>query len=177
MDGASITLMEFIHGALRKNNPNALFLIRKCENLLSNLPEKFNDKFRDKDALSRKQVQALKRQLSEMLSPEQTFSYDCSYSGLDSSSGRERVRHMRLGFDMHSKSLSRLNLMVYKNSRNERNVSSVKLFVNGIQTISMRIIPSTLVRYLFNQCGEKSVFISRRKRDECISSQQNTVLH
>jgi hypothetical protein len=94
IDGASITLMEFIHGAFRRNNPNAFFLIRKSENLLKNLPEKYNDKFRDKDGLSQKQIQELKSQLSEIISPEQIFSYDCSYNGLDSSTGRERVKHM-----------------------------------------------------------------------------------
>ncbi|CAF3689165.1 unnamed protein product [Adineta steineri] len=92
IDGASITLMEFIHGAFRRNNPNAFFLIRKSENLLTNLPEKYNDKFRDKDELSQKQVKELKSQLSEIMSPEQIFSYDCSYNGLDASSGRERVK-------------------------------------------------------------------------------------
>ena len=83
--------MEFIHGALRRNNPNAFFLIRKSDSLLEHLPEKYNDKFRDKEELSRNQVQELKRQLSEMMSPEQIFTYDCTYNGLDSSTGRERV--------------------------------------------------------------------------------------
>ncbi|CAF1350468.1 unnamed protein product [Rotaria sordida] len=92
IDGASITLMEFIHGAFRRNNPNAFFLIRKSENLLKNLPEKYKDKFQDKDELSQKQVKELKSQLSEIISPEQIFSYDCSYNGLDSSTGRERVK-------------------------------------------------------------------------------------
>ncbi|CAF1128328.1 unnamed protein product [Adineta ricciae] len=92
IDGASITLMEFIHGAFRRNNPNAFFLIRKSEDLLKHLPEKYNDKFRDKDQLSQKQIIELKGQLSEIISPEHIFAYDCSYSGLDSSTGRERVK-------------------------------------------------------------------------------------
>ncbi len=98
IDGASITLMEFIHGAFRRNNPNAFFLIRKSENLLKNLPEKYLDKFRDKDQLSQQQVKQLKSQLAEIISPEQIFSYDCSYNGLDSSTGRERVKHIHLEF-------------------------------------------------------------------------------
>ena len=89
--------MEFIHGALRRNNPNAFFLIRKSDSLLEHLPEKYNDKFRDKEELSRNQVQELKRQLSEMMSPEQIFTYDCTYNGLDSSTGRERVICMNFG--------------------------------------------------------------------------------
>jgi hypothetical protein len=91
IDGASITLMEFIHGAFRTNNPNAFFLIRKSENILKNLPEKYNDKFFDKDELSQKQIKELKKQLPEIISPEQISSYDCVYNGLDSSTGRERV--------------------------------------------------------------------------------------
>ncbi len=91
IDGASITLMEFIHGAFRTNNPNAFFLIRKSENILKNLPDKYNDKFRDKDELSQKQIKELKKQLPEIISPEQMFAYDCFYNGLDSSTDRERV--------------------------------------------------------------------------------------
>jgi hypothetical protein len=83
--------MEFIHGAFRTNNPNACFLIRKSENVLKNLPEKYADKFRDKDEISQKQINELKSQLSEIVSPEQVFSYDCFYNGLDSTTGRERV--------------------------------------------------------------------------------------
>ncbi len=91
--------MEFIHGAFRRNNPNAFFLIRKSENLLKNLPEKYNDKFRDKDELSQKQIKELKSQLSEIISSEQIFSYDCSYNGLDSSTGRERVIFIHFYFN------------------------------------------------------------------------------
>ena len=83
--------MEFLHGAFRTNNPNALFLIRKSESILKNLPEKYNDKFRDKDESSQKQIKELKTQLEQIVSPEQIFSYDCFYNGLDSSTGRERV--------------------------------------------------------------------------------------
>ncbi len=83
--------MEFIHGAFRTNNPNAFFLIRKSENILKNLPDKYHDKFRDKDELSQKQIKELKKQLPDIISPEQIFSYDCFYNGLDSSTGRERV--------------------------------------------------------------------------------------
>lgn len=123
IDGASITLMEFLHGAFRRNNPNALFLIRKSENLLENLPEKYNDKFRDKDKLNQKQVQELKIQIAEIISPKQIFSYDCSYNGVDSSTGRERVKHTKLGLIcILTKFLFRLKLMVYKNSKNEQRV-------------------------------------------------------
>jgi hypothetical protein len=84
--------MEFIHGAFRTHNPNAFFLIRKSENILKNLPEKYTDKFRDKDELNQKQIQQLKTQLPEIVPPEHIFSYDCFYNGLDSSTGRERVK-------------------------------------------------------------------------------------
>lgn len=94
IDGASITLMEFVHGALRRNNPNALFLIRKSDDLLKNLPEKYNDKFRDKDESNQKQVEQLKLQLPNLVPAERIFTYDCYYNGLDSTSGRERVIHI-----------------------------------------------------------------------------------
>lgn len=92
IEGASITLMEFIHGAFRTHNPNALFLIRNSENIFKNLPERYLDKFRDREESSRKQVEELKSQLPTMFSPEQIYHYDCFYNGLDSSTGRERVR-------------------------------------------------------------------------------------
>jgi hypothetical protein len=84
--------MEFIHGAFRTHNPNAFFLIRKSENILKNLPEKYKDKFRDKDELSQRQIQQLKTQLQEIVPSEHIFSYDCFYNGLDASTGRERVK-------------------------------------------------------------------------------------
>jgi hypothetical protein len=87
--------MEFIHGAFRRKNPNALFLVRQSDHLLANLPTKYNEKFRDKDELSRQQVTELKSRLCEMVAPEQIVAYDCSYVGLDASSGRERVYYFR----------------------------------------------------------------------------------
>ena len=91
IDGASITLMEFIHGALRSHNPNALFLIRNSESIFKNLPERYLDKFRDREEFNQKQIKELKIELPKMLSPEQVYNYDCFYNGLDSSTGRERV--------------------------------------------------------------------------------------
>ncbi|CAF2483758.1 unnamed protein product [Rotaria sp. Silwood2] len=92
IDGASITLMEFIHGAFRTHNPNALFLIRKSENILSNLSGQYKDKFRDKEEFNQSQIQELKKKLPKMFPSEQIFHYDCFYNGLDSSTGRERVK-------------------------------------------------------------------------------------
>ena len=40
----SITLMEFLHGALRRQNQNALFFIRSAESLFG-IPDEFNNKF------------------------------------------------------------------------------------------------------------------------------------
>lgn len=92
IDGASITLMEFIHGAFRTHNPNSLFLVRNSENILSRIPEKYKDKFQDKDEYNQNQIQKLRNQLPRFVFPEQIYHYDCSYDGLDSSTGRERVR-------------------------------------------------------------------------------------
>jgi hypothetical protein len=91
IDGASITLMEFIHGAFRTRNPNALFLVRNSESILRSIPESYLDKFRDQDQLNRKQIQELKLQLPQIFTEQQIQHYDCFYSGLDSSTGRERV--------------------------------------------------------------------------------------
>ncbi|CAF4588702.1 unnamed protein product [Rotaria sp. Silwood1] len=104
IDGASITLMEFIHGAFRTHNPNAFFLIRKSENILKNIPDVYKDKFRDKDEFNQSQIQELKEQLPKMFPSEQIFHYDCYYNGLDSSTGRERVKIDGLNeFEEHAK--------------------------------------------------------------------------
>ncbi|CAF1677389.1 unnamed protein product [Rotaria magnacalcarata] len=92
IDGASITLMEFIHGAFRTHNPNALFLIRNSENILKSIPDKYKDRFQDKDEYNQNQVQELRNQLHRLVSPQQIVHYDCLYDGLDSSTGRERVK-------------------------------------------------------------------------------------
>ena len=84
--------MELIHGAFRRHNPNAAIFIRKSESILKSLPDMYIDKFRDKDELKQKQIQKFKHQLPEIFSPKQIFFYDCYYNGLDSSSGRERVK-------------------------------------------------------------------------------------
>ena len=85
--------MEFIHGAFRTANPNALFLMRNSENILKQLPDRYVEKFRDRDEFSRRQVEELKVQLPKIFPDEQLTHYDCFYNGLDSSTGRERVRH------------------------------------------------------------------------------------
>ncbi|CAF4239056.1 unnamed protein product [Rotaria magnacalcarata] len=92
IDGASITLMEFIHGAFRTHNPNALFLIRNSENILKSIPDKYKDRFQDKDEYNQNQIQELRNQLHRLVSPQQIVHYDCLYDGLDSSTGRERVK-------------------------------------------------------------------------------------
>ncbi|CAF0886903.1 unnamed protein product [Didymodactylos carnosus] len=88
--GASITLMEFIHGAFRTNNPNACYLVRNS-NALTNVPEKYKAKFFEKDAYGQHQVQELKNQLKDLY-PNQVFDYDGTYSGLETTEGRERVK-------------------------------------------------------------------------------------
>lgn len=95
IDGASITLMEFLHGAFRTRNPNALFLIRNSENISKHIPERYADKFRDRDQFNQRQVEELKIQIPKMFPPEQILHYDCFYNGLDSSTGRERVKSMK----------------------------------------------------------------------------------
>ena len=42
--------MEFMHGAIRSQNKNACFFIRKPESL-EQIPKKYEDKFYDKDDL------------------------------------------------------------------------------------------------------------------------------
>ena len=91
--------MEFIHGAFRTHNPNAFFLMRNSENILKNLPEKYTDKFRDKDEQSQQRIQELKAQLSHFVPEEHIFHYDCFYNGLDSITGRERVQNVTFSID------------------------------------------------------------------------------
>ncbi|UJR29657.1 hypothetical protein I4U23_017205 [Adineta vaga] len=164
IDGASITLMEFVHGAFRRNNPNAFFLIRKSENLLKNLPEKYNDKFRDKDQLNQEQVKELKNQLINIMSSEQIFSYDCSYNGLDSSTGRERVKIDNLQeFEEQTKSF--LNQTIrkwYPENFNQDNS------INNIEDKQMNIFLLNKTQFYIDRSDEYQIlmkFITDDQKD------------
>ena len=87
--------MEFIHGAFRTANPNALFLMRNSQNILKHLPERYVEKFRDRDEFNQRQIEELKIELPKIFPEEQIIHYDCSYNGLDASTGRERVRELQ----------------------------------------------------------------------------------
>ena len=88
--GASITCMEFVHGALRSKNKNACFMIRDAGSL-SGIPAEYHEKFYETNALSREKLQMEKRKLKEY-HPNQVFSYKCSYERIDESTGRKKVK-------------------------------------------------------------------------------------
>lgn len=86
----SITFMEFLHGALRSQNKNACFFIRSLDSL-KKIPAQYHDKFFETNLLSQLQMKALKEKLKEYY-PNQVFDYSAEYEGIDSSTGRDKVK-------------------------------------------------------------------------------------
>ncbi|XP_064627497.1 telomerase protein component 1-like isoform X2 [Lineus longissimus] len=93
--GVSITFMEVLHAAMRRNNPNAAFFIRDGD-FYFRLPSAENSKFVDEDPLKVHHLKKYKEKLMRYF-PKQTFLYKCQYSRMEEVCGRDRV--MLVGYE------------------------------------------------------------------------------
>ncbi|EDV28707.1 Telomerase protein component 1 [Trichoplax sp. H2] len=84
---ASVTEMEIIHGAIRKYNPNALFMMRD-PSYLHNMPDNVKQDFIEEDDEAIEKVKALKTCLRARFKPENIIRYQCEYSHIDPATGR-----------------------------------------------------------------------------------------
>ncbi|XP_028414822.1 telomerase protein component 1-like isoform X3 [Dendronephthya gigantea] len=77
--GLSVTEMEIVHGAFRKCNPNALFLIRDGE-FASKLPKDVKEAFVDADSFAQKKLVKLKQVICEQFPEPNIHHYqvECS---------------------------------------------------------------------------------------------------
>ncbi|XP_033125459.1 telomerase protein component 1-like isoform X1 [Anneissia japonica] len=85
--GLSVTEMEIIHGAYRKDNPNSLFAIRDT-NFLDSLPNQYKDDFLDSNPVAEHKLKVLKDVLSNRFQADHVFTYNCSYGGVDADTGK-----------------------------------------------------------------------------------------
>ncbi|XP_002735938.2 uncharacterized protein LOC100377029, partial [Saccoglossus kowalevskii] len=90
----SMTHMEILHGAIRNQNPNAVFMLRDpC--YMSDIPPDHLKNFLEEDELPKSQLKELKRYLHEEFS-DSVFEYSCDVDGVDDSTGREVIQLSKL---------------------------------------------------------------------------------
>nr|XP_054769175.1 telomerase protein component 1-like [Lytechinus pictus] len=85
--GLSITEMEIMHGAYRKENPNSLFALRD-ESFISEIPEKYKQEFVDSNPIATHKLKMLKEMLQNRFGFDKVFKYSCSYNGIDIDTGK-----------------------------------------------------------------------------------------
>lgn len=87
VNGASVTLMEILHGAVRDFNPNALFLIRDPLFQYS-IEAQFKEQFIDNSWYSKSSLDCIKYRLMELFgSTNQVIEYSVTPCGVDNSAG------------------------------------------------------------------------------------------
>lgn len=85
--GLSVTEMEIMHGAYRKDNPNSLFAIRD-ESFLDTLPESYRKDFVDINPIAPQKTKMLKEMLLSRFPDERVFKYSCKFAGIDTDTGK-----------------------------------------------------------------------------------------
>ncbi|PIK50950.1 putative telomerase protein component 1 [Apostichopus japonicus] len=85
--GLSVTEMEIMHGAYRKDNPNSLFAIRD-ESFLETLPESYKKDFVDINPIASEKTKMLKEMLHSRFPDERVFKYSCKFAGIDADTGK-----------------------------------------------------------------------------------------
>ncbi|OWF51981.1 Telomerase protein component 1 [Mizuhopecten yessoensis] len=90
INDTSITFMEIMHGAYRKQNPNAVFFLRNGD-FCRDLPEEYQPRFVDPEPVKKEHLRVLKQKLRARF-PEQVFQYSCQVEGVSDESGRQRVK-------------------------------------------------------------------------------------
>lgn len=95
--GLSLTEMEIVHGAFRKCNPNALFLIRDDE-FTEALPDEIKDAFVDDNTLCTEKMKKLKEMLKEHFPANNVVHYkvDCEPSSVKKSAQLGDEREVKL---------------------------------------------------------------------------------
>ncbi|RDD44588.1 Telomerase protein component 1 [Trichoplax sp. H2] len=89
--GTSITEMEIIHGAFRRANPNALFLIRD-PSFISSLPEKLKEHFSETTSDTMDKMELLKRCIKGRFPESRVITYACEFDGLDKTTDTVRAK-------------------------------------------------------------------------------------
>ncbi|XP_038068590.1 telomerase protein component 1-like isoform X1 [Patiria miniata] len=80
--GLSVTEMEIMHGAYRKDNFNSLFMIRDS-GFLESVPEKHHKDFVDVNPIAPAKLKMLKQMLKDRFGSNQVHFYKCEYDGVN----------------------------------------------------------------------------------------------
>uniref|UniRef100_A0A7M5VFT2 DUF4062 domain-containing protein n=1 Tax=Clytia hemisphaerica TaxID=252671 RepID=A0A7M5VFT2_9CNID len=88
----SMTHMEIIHGALRTNSQNALFMMREPSSL-EGIPESYQPLYRDRSLLAKQSIKRLKSELRNTF-PGQTFDYSSEVAGVDKLTKKVAFNHL-----------------------------------------------------------------------------------
>ncbi|XP_066932772.1 LOW QUALITY PROTEIN: TPR repeat-containing protein DDB_G0287407-like [Clytia hemisphaerica] len=99
--GLSITEMEIVHGALRKMNPNALFMIREADSL-EGLPDHIVEAFKESNERSVEKLSMLKTKVAEAFPSNHHF-YQVKGNYVKDDDNRENVTFEGLNGDFYQK--------------------------------------------------------------------------
>ncbi|XP_071785835.1 telomerase protein component 1-like [Asterias amurensis] len=82
IQGLSVTEMEIMHGAYRKDNFNSLFMIRDSS-FLQQVPKEHHKDFVDVNPIAPAKLQMLKQMLKERFRKDQVSFYNCEFDGVN----------------------------------------------------------------------------------------------
>ncbi|XP_022107201.1 telomerase protein component 1-like isoform X2 [Acanthaster planci] len=88
--GLSVTEMEIMHGAYRKDNYNSLFAIRDAS-FLDSVPEKYHKDFVDSNPVASQKLKVLKGMLTDRFPDGRVFKYQCKFGGIDVDTGKVQM--------------------------------------------------------------------------------------
>ncbi|CAH1783141.1 unnamed protein product, partial [Owenia fusiformis] len=82
IDGLSVTEMEIMHAAYRKENPNSIFMLRD-PSFLEGVPESHRTAFVDDQELAPEKLKMLKKMIFDRFTAERVKTYQVKYEGYD----------------------------------------------------------------------------------------------
>eukprot|EP00058_Branchiostoma_floridae_P025527 XP_002611017.1 hypothetical protein BRAFLDRAFT_97506 [Branchiostoma floridae] len=80
--GLSITEMEIMHAAYRRDNPNSLFMIRNAS-FMDTVPDRHKTEFLDDNPIAPHKLKMLKTMLQNRFSEDRVIFYDCEFDYID----------------------------------------------------------------------------------------------
>ena len=82
IEGASVTLMEIVLGALRTRSANSLILMRNGASFCDDLPPEFKKDFMELDPAIKQKVDNVKEAITELFGDTgRVRSYSCQFDG------------------------------------------------------------------------------------------------
>ncbi|XP_038079413.1 telomerase protein component 1-like isoform X2 [Patiria miniata] len=90
ISGLSVTEMEIMHGAYRKDNYNSIFAMRDAT-FLGTLPEKYHNDFVDSNPVASQKLKMLKDMLTDRFPDNRVFKYHCKFGGIDVDTGKVQM--------------------------------------------------------------------------------------